>query len=260
LCLQQLSYRDITAKKDETKSKRQIVREQRVKRQRQQRLLTIGIVAAVALAVAFFLIAPSIRNAMTPVGEIIQITPEARASIDGRAIGDVSAPVLVEVWSDFQCPACQSFAQSIEPQVVQNYAATGKIRYEYRHFPFLDDRSSTKESDQAANASMCANEQGKFWEYHDYLFANWDGENQGAFNDKRLVAFAEALGLDTAAFNDCFQENRYKDDIAKDLADGDQAGVQGTPSVFVNETNLKPGFIPSYEEIAQAIDAALAGQ
>jgi protein-disulfide isomerase len=248
------------AKKDETKSKRQIVREQRVKRQRQQRLLTIGIVAAVALVVAFFLIAPSIRNAMTPVGDIVNITPEAPPNADGTAIGDASAPVLVEVWSDFQCPACQGFAQSIEPLIIDNYVATGKVRYEYRHFPFLDDRSASKESDQASNASMCANEQGKFWEYHDMLFANWDGENRGAFNDKRLTAFAEALGLDMTAFNACFQENRYKDVIDQDSADGDQAGVQGTPSVFINGTIIRPGYVPSYEEIAQAIDAQIAGQ
>lgn len=248
------------AKKDETKSKRQIVREQRMKRQRQQRVLTIVIITAVALVVAFFLIAPSVRNAMSPVGEIVRITPVARPDADGKAIGDASAPVLVEVWEDFQCPACQGYSQSVEPQLIQNYATTGKIRYEFRHFPFIDDRSGTKESDQAANASMCASEQAKFWEYHDYLFANWNGENQGSFSDKRLVAFAEALGLDMAKFNDCFNANRYKDVIDKDLADGNQAGVQGTPSVFVNGQILKPGFVPSYEEIAQAIDAAIAGQ
>lgn len=247
-------------KKDETKSKRQIVREQRMKRQRQQRVLTIVIITAVALVVAFFLIAPSVRNAMTPLGEIVKITPEARPNADGKAIGDANAPVLVEVWEDFQCPACQGYSQTVEQQLIQNYAATGKIRYEFRQFPFLDDRSGTKESDQAANASMCANEQGKFWEYHDYLFANWNGENQGSFSDKRLIAFAEALGLDMAKFNDCFNANRYKDVIDKDLADGNQAGVSGTPSVFVNGQILKPGFVPSYEEIAQAIDAAIAGQ
>lgn len=248
------------AKKEDMKSKRQIVREQRIKRQRQQRVLTIVVVTVIAIVVAFFLIAPSIRNAMTPVGEITRITPEARPNADGKAIGDPNAPVLVEVWSDFQCPACQDFAQSVESQIIQNYAATGKVRYEYRHFPFLDDRAGTKESDQSANASMCASEQGKFWEYHDYLFANWNGENKGAFNDRRLVAFAEALGLDMAKFNDCFSRNAYQDVIDKDLADGEQAGVQGTPSVFVNGQIIRPGFVPSYEEVAQAIDAALAGQ
>ncbi|MGW8249302.1 MAG: DsbA family protein [Anaerolineales bacterium] len=246
------------AKKQDTKGKRQQIKEQRAKRQRQQRMTWILVITAGALVIAGLLIAPSLRNALTPVGEIVEITPEARPMADGKTLGDPNAPVLVEVWEDFQCPSCRTYSTDIEPAVVQNYVATGKVRYEFRHYPFLDDRAPTKESDQAANASMCAAEQDKFWEYHDYLFANWNSENAGAFSDKRLVAFAEALGLDMPAFNQCFQENRYKDVINEDLAAGTQAGVTGTPSVFVNGQIVKPGYVPSYEEIAAAIDAASA--
>lgn len=244
------------AKKQDTKSKRQQIREQRMKRQRQQRLTIILVITGGALLIAGLLIAPSLRNALTPVGEIIKITPEARPLADGKALGDPDAPVLVEVWEDFQCPSCKTYSTDIESLVVQNYVVPGKIRYVFRQYPFLDDRAPTKESDQAANASMCAAEQDKFWEYHDYLFANWNNENAGAFSDKRLVAFAEALGLDMPAFNQCFQANRYKDVIDEDLAAGTTAGVTGTPSVFVNGQIVKPGFVPSYEEIAAAIDAA----
>ena len=246
------------AKKDETKSKRQVIREQRAKKQRQQRLFTILAISAVALVIAGLLIAPSLRNAMTPVGEIVTITPVARPQANGREMGDPNAPVLVEVWEDFQCPACQSFTQNVEPLVTENYVASGKVRYIFRQFPFIDDKAATKESDQAANASMCAADQNKFWEYHDYLYANWDGENRGAFTDKRLVAFAEALSLDMAEFNSCFDANRHNDVIQQDIADGNTGGVSGTPSVFVNGSVVKPGFVPSYEEMAQAIDAALS--
>ena len=245
------------AKKDETKSKRQVIREQRANKQRQQRLFTILAISAVALVIAVLLIAPSLRNAMTPVGEIVKITPEAHPDANGREMGDPNAPVLVEVWEDFQCPACQSFSENVEPLVAENYVATGKVRYVFRHFPFIDDQAATKESDQAANASMCAADQSKFWEYHQYLYANWDGENRGAFADKRLGAFAEALGLDMGEFNSCFNANRHNDVIQQDIADGKAAGVSGTPSVFVNGSVVKPGFVPSYEEMAQAIDAAL---
>jgi protein-disulfide isomerase len=245
------------AKKEEVKSKRQVIREQRVKKQRQQRLLMILGISAVALFVAGLLIAPSLRNAMAPVGDIVKITPDARPQANGREMGDPSAPVLVEVWEDFQCPACQTFTQNVEPLIAENYVATGKVRYVFRFFPFLDDRAATKESDQAAHASMCAADQNKFWEYHDMLYANWNGENRGAFIDKRLVAFAEALGLDMAEFNSCFEANQHEDLINQDTADGIAAGVTGTPSVFVNGTIVRPGFVPSYDELAQAIDAAL---
>ncbi len=247
-------------KSEEQKSRRQQIREQRVQKQRRQRLLTILLITGGALLIAGLLIAPSLRNSLTPVGEIVQVTPEARPMVDGAAMGDPNAPVLVEVFEDFQCPACRTYSGDVEPLLVENYVASGKVRYVFRHYPFLDDRSVTKESDQSANASMCAAEQDKFWEYHDFLFANWNNENAGAYSDKRLVAFAESLGLDMGRFNDCFNENRYEDDIQKDLADGTQKGVTGTPSVFVNGQIVKPGFVPSFDEIAQAVEAALAAQ
>jgi protein-disulfide isomerase len=246
------------AKKTETKSKRQAIKEQREKRQKQQRLVLILVIAGAALIVAALLIVPPLLRASAPVGEVIPITPVARPQVNGTSEGDTNAPVLVEVWSDFQCPACRIFAEEIEPRVVQNYVATGKALYVYRQYPFIDDNSVTKESDQAANASMCAADQNRFWDYHDILFANWNGENAGSFADKRLVAFAQALGLDINKFNTCFKANTFKTQINKDLQDGTKAGVNGTPSVFVNGQLLTPGKIPSYEEVAAAIDAALA--
>ncbi len=103
---------------------------------------------------------------------------------------------------------------------------------------------------------MCASEQGKFWDYHDVLFANWNGENEGAFNDARLKEFAKSLELDVDAFNACFDEDRYADAVEADFNLGNEMGVSGTPSVFVNGVMVKPGFIPSYEDIVAAIAEA----
>ncbi len=241
-------------------SKRQIIREQRLKRQNQQRLIVILVVAAAALVVAGLLILPSLRSNLAPVGEIKTAAPHDHPKANGTSLGDSSAPVLIEVWEDFQCPACQGYSEQVEPQVTDNYVATGKARYVFHHYPFLDTNSATKESHQAANASMCANEQGRFWDYHDILFTNQSGENQGAFTDKRLAAFAESIGLDMTKFNDCFESNRYKDQIEQDKADGEKAGVQGTPSVFVNGKLIKPGYVPTFQDISAAIDAALPSQ
>jgi len=241
-------------------SKRQIIREQRVKRQKQQRLVVILVVAAAALVVAGLLILPSLRANVTPVGEIKTAAPHNHPNPNGTALGDPKASVTIDVWEDFQCPSCQGYSEQVEPQVTDSYVATGKARYVFHHYPFLDTNSATKESHQAANASMCANEQGRFWDYHDIVFANWNGENQGAYTDKRLTAFAETVGLDMTKFNDCFKANRYKDQIEQDKADGEKAGVQGTPSVFVNGTLIKPGYVPTYQDISAAVEAALASQ
>ena len=245
------------AKKSASKSKRQLIREQRAKKHQRQRLLMILAVVVVALVVAAVLIGPSLRSSLAPVGEIVEIEPHERPFVDGRAMGLADAPVLVEVWEDFQCPACKTFSESVEPLIAETYVANGDVRYVFRHFPFIDGQSATKESQNSAKASMCASEQERFWDYHDMLFANWDGENRGSFNDKRLIAFAETLDLDMAAFNDCFDDNTYKTEIDADKNNGVQIGVTGTPSVFVNGQVLTPGFIPSFQELSAAIDAEL---
>jgi protein-disulfide isomerase len=246
------------ARRGASKSKRQLIREQRLKRKRRQRLITILVVTGVALIVVALLVYPSLKNAVTPVGDIVMITPKARPQPDGTAMGDQDAPVLIEVWEDFQCPACRNFSLEVETLIAENYVAPSKVRYVFRQYPFLDERVPSNESQQSANASMCASEQDRFWDYHDMLFANWSGENEGAFSDRRLVAFAESLSLDMDQFNACFRANRYRTEINQDKADGQQAGVSGTPSVFVDGLQLTPGFVPSYQEVSDAVEAALA--
>jgi protein-disulfide isomerase len=234
-------------------SKREAVRERRKQKQRKQRLyIVLGVVGVAAIFAAILIIL-----SILPAGEFVTITPHERPMVDGRALGDPNAPVTIEVYEDFQCPACKSFSEQIEPEIVDTFVATGDVYYIYRHFPFLDDRAPRNESDQAANASMCAAVENRFWDYHDMLFANWDGENQGAFNDKRLVAFAEALGLDMQEFNQCFDANQFKDEIEADRASGRDSGVTGTPSVMVNGRIISPGFVPSFTQISEAVEAEL---
>ena len=238
-------------------SKRQVRREQRRKREKQQRVVIIAIVIIGALLLAFALIYPSLK----PMGEVIPVTPPSYAQVDGTALGNPNAKVIVEVWEDFQCPACRNFSENTEPLVIQNYVDTGKVRYVFHQYPFIDDFVSTKESDQSANASMCAAEQNRFWDFKETLFANWNGENLGSYADRRLLAFAEAINLDMDAFKTCFGENRYKEKIDQDFEAGKNLGVRSTPSIFVNKqlvlNSQGANYIPSYEDIAAAIEAAL---
>lgn len=236
-------------------SKRQ---ERRLKMQRQQqrqRLALIGLIVLGAAVVVFAVVWPQIR----PAGEVITVTPAALPNPDGLSLGDATAPVTIDVFEDFQCPACQRFTESTEPLIIENLVATGKARYVFHNYSFLDGNGAGNggESDQAANASMCANEQGKFWEMHGTLYANWNGENQGAFSDRRLQAMAESLGLDMDAFNACFNANKYESEIQADFDLGGTMGVSGTPTVFVNGTRVgEANKVASYQEIAQAVDAA----
>lgn len=238
-------------------SKRQARREQIRRKEKRGRLMGIGLITLGAIFVAFLIIYPNVK----PVAAVQTAEPQTYPQADKTALGDPNAPVKIDVYEDFQCPACRRYSLETEPLIVKNLVATGKVYYVFHHYPFLDGpgAGSNGESDQSASASMCASEQDKFWEMRDTIFANWNGENQGAFDDRRLAAFAETTGLDMTAFNACFEAKKYTAEIQADFDKGNEVGVQGTPSVFVNGTFISPGYIPSYDDILKAVDAALAG-
>jgi protein-disulfide isomerase len=241
-------------------SKRQEIRARRQRARVRSRVVMILLVVGGALLVLSALILPSLNRGDATEAAVTPAAPRDLGSrIDGTSLGDPNAPVRVDVWEDFQCPSCKIFSEGTEQQLIDQYVTSGQVYYTYHFFAFIDGRVAGGESQQSANAAMCALEQGKFWEYHDTLFANWDGENQGGFADARLIAFAEHLALDMEAFTACFEENRYKNEIDQDYLAGQAAGVQGTPSVFVNGTLVTPGYVPSFADLSQAIETALAG-
>jgi len=241
-------------------SKRQQRRERMQRQQQRQRLILIGLIVLGAALVVSVIVYPNLKS----VGEIITVTPATLPNADGLSLGDASAPATIDVFEDFQCPACKSFTETTEPLIIENLVSTGKAHYVFHNYPFIDDNTNPLgggESDQAANAAMCANEQGKFWEMHSILYANWNGENQGNFSDRRLQAMAESSGLDMNAFNKCFSANKYEADIQADFDKGQQMGVNGTPTIFVNGNQVgQPGKIATYDEIAQAVNAINPGQ
>lgn len=232
-------------------SKRLTIREKRKKQLNRQRNLTILAVVVVALIISFILIAPSIRNSLAPVGDIVIPEFSEVLNPDRNSMGETNAPVTVVEFSDFQCPACKNFHENIEPTLVEEYVNTGKVKFTYRS---MGDWLGP-ESFSAAEAGYCAADQGKFWEYHQTLFANQGLEGRGSFANKRLVAMAEELGLDMDAFNSCIDGNQSQAEVNQDRADGQTAGVTGTPSFLVNG-KLVP-IVSSYNELFQAIDAEL---
>ncbi|MGB9639571.1 MAG: DsbA family protein [Anaerolineales bacterium] len=241
-------------KRTESKSKRQMMKEQRIKRQKQQRLLTLGIIILVVIIVAGLLIYPSIKQANTPVGDIVQITPIDRPQVNFNATGDPNAPVHIIDFSDFQCPYCGRFARETEPLIIENYVKTGKVYFEF--IPYGPGGMAIgQESVDAALAAFCAGDQGKFWEYHDILFANQTGENVGDFVLKRLDAFAQALGLNMEQFNSCMKQKKYESKYQAGIEQGKKANIGGTPSFLING-KLVEGALP-YEEFKKEIDAAL---
>lgn len=218
--------------KEAKMSKRQMLREKRRKEQLRNRLIAIGLIVLGALLTVFFVVYPNISAAQS----IAIPTPLPRPMADRNAMGDPNAPIKIVEYSDFQCPYCRRFAEETEPLLVEAYVKTGKVYFVYRSMGnFLSDNIArargviNSESRDSAMAAYCAADQGKFWEYHDALFANQTGEGVGAYSEARLKAIAQKLGLDVEAFNKCFNSGKYRDQVQQDYNDGIAAGLSGTP-------------------------------
>jgi protein-disulfide isomerase len=190
--------------------------------------------AIIGAAVIYSVKTPAANN--QPATAALAAVPQL--SQNDFVLGEQNAPVTVVTYSDYQCPFCEKFFKETESVLRDKYIKSGKVKFIYRNFAFLGD-----ESKWAANAAMCAGEQGKFWQYHDYLFNNQNGENQGAFSKDNLKKFALSLGLDKTKFNSCVDSDKYASVIAQETKSGGEAGVSGTPASFVNGT-LYPGALP----------------
>jgi protein-disulfide isomerase len=165
-------------------------------------------------------------------------------------IGDENAPVKIVEFSDFNCPFCGRFFEDTFPQIKEEYIDTGKAVFYFRQFPIVG-------SNRPALASECANEQGAFWAYHDLLFENqqeWRSIEETEL-DSKFSEYATTLGLNGSQFNDCLSNEKFLDNITKDLEDGSAAGVDGVPATFVNGY-LIVGAVP-YEEFKAQIEARL---
>lgn len=169
---------------------------------------------------------------------------------DPMALGRVDAPVVIVEYAEFQCPYCRQFAEQTQPKIVRDYVKTGKVRLEWRDFPYLGQESKT-----AARAGRAAARQGKFWEYHDALFAQEHELNSGTFTKEFLVDQAGKLGLDTDRFARDMDSPKVKQAVRADLAEGSTLGVTGTPAFVIGTTPML-GARP-YSDFADAIDAEL---
>ena len=208
-------------------SRRQMIREKRGKEAIRNRLITVVVIVAGALLLFFSILWPIVK----PVGGFKTITPRDLPNVNDNSMGAADAPITITEYSDFQCPYCRIFWENTEEQLIKAYVETGKVRFEYRSFgAFLGP-----ESGATAEATYCAGDQEKFWDMHDLIFANQNGENQGAFTDKRLRAFAEKLGLEMGPFNNCFANSKYADKVKQDGVEGAKAGIQSTPSFLIND-------------------------
>jgi protein-disulfide isomerase len=167
----------------------------------------------------------------------------------GFAIGDPDAPVTLVDYSDFSCPHCNELAGIIH-QLINDYVRSGDLRVIYKPISFVNPPYSGP----AAQAAICAGEQGKFWEMHDLIWSLYESAGPGGYTQRALVARAETLDLDIDAFRACYTSSETSRAVTDVLLEAQEKGITATPTLFVNgEEVVYRGADYAYADLAAAI-------
>ena len=143
-------------------------------------------------------------------------------------LGNPDAPITILEWGDYQCTFCYKFHQNTLEIINEDFIKTGKVKVVFKDYPL-----NGPDSKLAAEASYCAQDQEKYWQYHDELYRNWGGERTGWITREALTEFAETVNLDTGKFNKCLNDNKYESKVNSLYEFGNQIGIDATPSFLV---------------------------
>ncbi len=170
-------------------------------------------------------------------------------------LGNPDAPVTLIEFGDYQCHFCNVHFHNTEHSLVENYIMTGKVKMIFKDFTIIGP-----DSVNAAHGAHCATDQGKFWEYHDILYNNWTGENNGWASSDNLLQFAQEIDLDIDEWSNCMLDSKYSQIIIDSSNDARNLGITGTPAFFVigpdNKITKINGAKP-YENFKEILDFEL---
>jgi protein-disulfide isomerase len=223
---------------------------------RRSPLLPLYIVLGVVALAGLGLLARQLAKKNDPAANAIvkvDVPPGMLNSTPGMSMGNANAPVVME-FADFQCPHCAEYATYIEPLMREKLVNTGKIRYVFYDFPL----GGFPYSVLAHRGGRCANEQGKFWEYHDRLFAkqaDWSAAADAGAVADQLVAYAGDLGLDKDKFEGCLRSDKYSKEVSQSRAFGESLQVNSTPTLIAN--GMKIPAPRDYKELESSLSQSL---
>ncbi len=202
----------------------------------------LWIVAGAGIALLVLLAAVALLNnrpTSAPVTAASSIATEVGQPVDRRTIGDPNAPVTIVAYEDFQCPHCQDFNTALEKTIREDLVKPGTARFEFKHRFVIGNDSLT-----AAMAAECAADQGRFWEYHDALLAALR-RDPSAVQISDFERLAANIGLDTTTFDECIESQKHREAMLREDIEARDAGVDSTPTVFINGVRYQGSFDPA---------------
>ena len=196
------------------------------------------ILPAIGIAIAAAVVGISLSSASAP-DRMTSINKGEKTSAQSNSVlemfsggspilGSPDAPLTMIEFGDYQCMNCNRYFRNTEHLILKNYVETGTLKIIFVDFAFIGP-----DSFPAAQAAHCANDQGKYWEYHDETYSNWNGENTGWARVDNLKMFASNVGLDQKTFDQCLDGNKYAKKVNANTELGRKIGVSGTPTFFI---------------------------
>jgi protein-disulfide isomerase len=212
------------------------------------------LVTAAAVIVGAAIVALALPRNETAPGELrIPLTSYEAGLATGDVLGSAEAPVVIELYADFQCPACKLFVTTQLKQLTDEFVRPGIARIEARDIAFLGQGSPDESLDLAVGAA-CAAEQDRYWQFHDLVFWNQGRENRGDHDAAFIGRVAEQAMLDRGAFDACLTRDDVRSVVRTATNDAAAAGVQSTPTIVVNGRSIVG--VPEYTMLATAIREA----
>lgn len=214
--------------------------------------VVLGVVAVVGVGLVLWQMVGGGTAATEPVPVVI--SDEELSRVQGISIGRDDAPVVIYEFADFQCPGCGQFATFTAPLIKERLVDTGQVRYVYYDFPLTQMHGNAF---LASRAGRCANDQGRFWDYHDNLYGRQPSWSSLSNPTSYFIDLAGEIGLDEGEFSSCLRSDAHQEEISRNMQLGHMLGVQGTPTLFVNMKRL--GGVPDFEELQQIVQAEMGG-
>ena len=210
-------------------------------------MLVTGAAILIGIAIIAFAKPPA-----APSGDALVEPPTSYAAdlTDGDKLGLATAPVVIQLYSDFQCPACKQFVKDQLPSLMNDYIRPGMLRIEAHDIDILG-RGSPNESLDLAVGAACAAEQDRYWQFHDFVFWNQGRENKGDHNAAFIANVATAAGVDMAPWNTCIARADLRSSLDAASRAAIAAGINQTPTLVVNGQHMVG--VPTYAELAALI-------